>query len=170
MVERVIEVGNIFKLGTRYSIPLKALYLDEKGEERPIVMGSYGIGPARIAAAAIEQHHDRDGAIWPGSIAPFQVHLVTVNVKDPGMRELGEELYRTLNGAGVELLYDDRDERPGVKFKDADLVGIPYRVTVGSRAIKEGQVEIRHRRTREDMFVPAAETVPRIQALLLQTG
>jgi len=169
MVERVIEVGNIFKLGTRYSTPLKALYLDEKGEERPIVMGSYGIGPARIAAAAIEQHHDRDGAMWPVNIAPFQVHLLTVNVKDPAMRELGEKLYGALNGAGVELLYDDRDERPGVKFKDADLVGIPYRVTVGSRAIQEGQVEIRNRRSKQDSFVPVAETVARIQALLLQT-
>ena len=169
MVERVIEVGNIFKLGTRYSTPLKALYLDEKGGERPIVMGSYGMGPARIAAAAIEQHHDRDGAIWPVNIAPFQIHLLTVNVKDPAMRELGEQLYRALNGAGVEVLYDDRDERPGVKFKDADLVGIPYRVTVGSRAIQEGQVEIRNRRTREDMFIPAAEIAPRIEALLLQT-
>ena len=169
MVERVIEVGNIFKLGTRYSTPLKALYLDEKGGERPIVMGSYGIGPARIAAAAIEQHHDRDGAIWPVNIAPFQVHLLTVNVKDPAMRELGEQLYRALNGAGVEVLYDDRDERPGVKFKDADLVGIPYRVTVGSRTIQEGQVEIRNRRSKQDSFVPVAETVARIQALLLQT-
>jgi prolyl-tRNA synthetase len=100
------------------------------------------------------------------NIAPFQVHLLTVNVKDPGMRELGEELYRTLNGAGVELLYDDRDERPGVKFKDADLLGIPYRVTVGSRAVQEGQVEVRNRRTREDMFIPAGEIVSRIQALL----
>lgn len=169
MVERVIEVGNIFKLGTRYSTPLKALYLDEKGQERPIVMGSYGIGPARIAAAAIEQNHDRDGAIWPVNIAPFQIHLLTVNVKDPTMRELGEQLYRALNGAGVEVLYDDRDERPGVKFKDADLVGIPYRVTVGSRTIQEGQVEVRNRRSKQDSFVPVAETVARIQALLLQT-
>ncbi|MFQ5847841.1 MAG: proline--tRNA ligase [Candidatus Methylomirabilales bacterium] len=165
-VERVIEVGNIFKLGTRYSTPLKAVYLDEKGQERPIVMGSYGIGPARIAAAAIEQHHDRDGTMWPLSIAPFQVHLLTVNVKDAAMRGLGEQLYRDLEGAGVEVLYDDRDDRPGVKFKDADLMGLPFRVTVGSRAIREGEVEVRNRRTREDSCVPVAEALPRIQALV----
>jgi len=168
-VEPVIEVGNIFQLGTRYSTALKAVYLDERGQERPIVMGSYGIGPARIAAAAIEQSHDRDGAIWPSSIAPFQIHLVTVNVKDAAMRSLGEELYRSLAAAHVEMLYDDRDERPGVKFKDADLLGIPYRVTVGSRAIKDGQVEIRNRRTKADSMVPVADTVPHIQALLSRT-
>jgi prolyl-tRNA synthetase len=133
----VIEVGNIFKLGTRYSTPLGAVYLDEKGQEHPIVMGSYGIGPARIAAAA----------------------------KDEAMRTVGEELYRQFVAAGVEVLYDDRDERAGVKFKDADLLGIPYRVTVGSRAIREGQIEIRNRRTREDTLVPIAETLPHVQAL-----
>ncbi|MFQ5989311.1 MAG: proline--tRNA ligase, partial [Candidatus Methylomirabilales bacterium] len=159
-VERVIEVGNIFKLGTRYSIPLKAVYLDEKGQELPIVMGSYGIGPARIAAAAIEQNHDQDGIIWPMSIAPFPVLLLTVNVKDEVMRTVAEDLYRQFMAAGVEVLYDDRDERPGVKFKDADLLGIPYRVTVGSRVIREGQVEIRNRRTHEDALVAIADAVP----------
>jgi prolyl-tRNA synthetase len=168
-VERVIEIGNTFQLGTRYSTPLRAVYLDEKGQEHPIVMGSYGIGPARIAAAAIEQNHDRDGAIWPLSIAPFHVTLLTVNVKDEAMRGLGEELYRNLAAAGVDVLYDDRDERPGVKFKDADLSGIPYRVTVGSRAVREGQVEIRNRRTKEDSFVPVAETLPHLQTLLGRT-
>ncbi|MFQ5882303.1 MAG: proline--tRNA ligase [Candidatus Methylomirabilales bacterium] len=168
-VERVIEVGNIFKLGTRYSVPLKAVYLDEKGQERPIVMGSYGIGPARIAAAAIEQNSDQDGIIWPISIAPFQVHLLTVNAKDEAMQRLGEEMYRNLVAAGVEVLYDDRDERAGVKFKDADLLGIPYRVTVGSRAIREGTVEIRNRRTREDSFLPVTETLPHLQALFRRT-
>ncbi|MFQ5532689.1 MAG: proline--tRNA ligase [Candidatus Methylomirabilales bacterium] len=169
-VERVIEVGNIFKLGTRYSVPLRAVYLDERGEERPIVMGSYGIGPARIAAAAIEQNHDSDGIIWPISIAPFEVQLLTVNVKDEAMRGLGEEVYRNLVAAGVEVLYDDREERPGVKFKDADLLGIPYRVTVGSRAIREGQIEIRNRRTKEDSSVPVADVVRRVQALLRATN
>lgn len=168
-VERVIEVGNIFKLGTRYSTPVGAVYLDEKGQEHPIVMGSYGIGPARIAAAAIEQSHDQDGIIWPMSIAPFPVHLLTVNVKDETMRTVGDELYRQFVAAGVEVLYDDRDGRAGVKFKDADLLGIPYRVTVGSRAIREGQVEIRNRRTQEDALVPIAETVPHVQALLTET-
>jgi prolyl-tRNA synthetase len=132
-------------------------------------MGSYGIGPARIAAAAIEQSHDQDGIIWPMSIAPFLVLLLTVNVKDETMRTVGDELYRQFVAAGVEVLYDDRDERAGVKFKDADLLGIPYRVTVGSRAIREGQVEIRNRRTQEDALVPIAETVPHVQALLTET-
>lgn len=167
-VERVIEVGNIFKLGTRYSVPLKAVFLDEQGQEHPIVMGSYGIGPARIAAAAIEQNHDQDGIIWPMSIAPFAVLLLTVNVKDGAMRGVADELYHQLVTAGIEVLYDDRDERAGVKFKDADLLGIPYRVTVGSRAIREGQVEIRNRQTHEDTLVPIAETVPHLQALFAQ--
>lgn len=167
-VERVIEVGNIFKLGIRYSIPLKAVYLDEKGQELPIVMGSYGIGPARIAAAAIEQNHDQDGIIWPLSIAPFPVLLLTVNVKDEAMRTVAEDLYRQFAAAGVEILYDDRDERPGVKFKDADLLGIPYRVTVGSRAIREGQVEIRNRRTHEDALVAIADAVPHVEGRLTQ--
>ena len=110
-VERVIEIGNIFRLGTKYSVPLGALYLDEQGQERPIVMGSYGIGPARIAAAAIEQNHDKDGMIWPETIAPFEVHLLVVNVKDAKMAGMAEELYGALTAAGLDVLYDDRDER-----------------------------------------------------------
>jgi len=137
-VERVIEVGNIFKLGTKYSVSLKAVYLDEQGQERPIVMGSYGIGPARIAAAAIEQNHDTNGIVWPETIAPLQVHLLVVNVKDPKMADLAERLYANLTEAGWEVLFDDRDERPGVKFKDADLLGLPVRITVGTKAVKEG--------------------------------
>jgi prolyl-tRNA synthetase len=165
-VERVIEVGNIFKLGTKYSVPLRAVYLDEQGQERPIVMGSYGIGPARIAAAAIEQNHDPHGIIWPETIAPFQVHLLVVNMKELALAELGERLYATLAGAGLEVLYDDRDDRPGVKFKDADLLGIPLRLTVGSRAVKEGLVEIRRRHTGEEIRVPPGEVVARVRALL----
>jgi prolyl-tRNA synthetase len=165
-VERVIEVGNIFKLGTKYSIPLGALYLDEQGQERPIVMGSYGIGPARIAAAAIEQNHDKDGMIWPETIAPFQVHLLVVNVKDPKMADIAGQVYASLTGAGLEVLYDDRDERPGVKFKDADLLGLPLRVTVGSRALKEGVVEVRRRRTGEVGTVSPAGILTHVQNLL----
>jgi prolyl-tRNA synthetase len=164
-VERVIEVGNIFKLGTKYSVPLKAVYLDEQGQERPIVMGSYGIGPARIAAAAIEQNHDPNGIIWPETIAPFQVHLLVVNTKEARMAELAERLYADLGAAGLEVLYDDRDERPGVKFKDADLLGLPLRVTVGRRAVKEGVVEIRRRRTGEEMAVAPGEVAARVQSL-----
>jgi len=165
-VERAIEVGNIFKLGVKYSVPLKAHFLDEKGEARPIIMGSYGIGPARIAAAAIEQNHDANGIIWPKSIAPFQVHLLVVNVSDSKMREMAERLYEELCRNGIEVLFDDRDERPGVKFKDADLLGIPIRVTVGTLAIKEGLVDIRVRRTGEEVRVPEGEGINRVKARL----
>ena len=112
-------------LGTKYSVPLKAFYLDEKGQEKPIIMGSYGIGPARIAAAAIEQNHDKDGIIWPKSIAPFDVEILPLNMKDARTVEIAEKLYKDLTEKGIEVLMDDRDERAGVKFKDADLIGIP---------------------------------------------
>ena len=120
-----------------------ATYLDEQGQARPIVMGSYGIGPARIVASAIEQRHDADGIVWPWSIAPAQVHVLPVNVKQAPMRETAERLYRELGAAGFETILDDRDERPGVKFKDADLLGLPIRVTVGARLAKDGKVEVR---------------------------
>jgi prolyl-tRNA synthetase len=152
-IERVIEVGNIFKLGTKYSVPLKAVYLDERGQERPIVMGSYGIGPARIAAAAIEQRHDADGIVWPWAIAPCHVHVLPVNVKDRAIRDTAERVYGELTAAGVETLLDDRDERPGVKFKDADLLGIPIRVTVGALLAKESCVEVRTRHDRREVKV-----------------
>jgi prolyl-tRNA synthetase len=164
-VERVIEVGNIFKLGTKYSTTLGATYLDEQGQARPIVMGSYGIGPARIVASAIEQRHDDDGIVWPWSIAPAQVHVLPVNVKQAAMRETAERLYQELGGAGFETLLDDRDERPGVKFKDADLLGIPIRVTVGARLAKDGKVEIRTRRDRQDAAVPPDGVVGAVRDL-----
>jgi prolyl-tRNA synthetase len=153
VVERVIEVGNIFKLGTKYSATLGATYLDEQGQARPIVMGSYGIGPARIVASAIEQRHDSDGIVWPWSIAPAQVLVLPVNPKQPAVREMAERLYRDLGTVGFETILDDRDERPGVKFKDADLLGIPIRVTVGALLGREGKVEVRTRRDRQDVEV-----------------
>jgi prolyl-tRNA synthetase len=153
LVERVIEVGNIFKLGTKYSATLGATYLDEQGHARPIVMGSYGIGPARIVASAIEQRHDADGIVWPWSIAPAQVLVLPVNPKQAAVRETAERLYRDLGAAGYETILDDRDERPGVKFKDADLLGIPIRVTVGALLGREGKVEVRTRRNRQDVAV-----------------
>jgi prolyl-tRNA synthetase len=164
-VERVIEVGNIFKLGTKYSMPLGAVVLDEGGQARPIVMGSYGIGPARIVAAAIEQRHDADGIVWPWSIAPLHVHLLAVNVRDEAQAEAAEALYRELAASGLEVLYDDRDERPGVKFKDADLVGLPIRVTVGNAFVREGVVEVRARRERADRRMPRAQAVGAVQEL-----
>jgi len=146
-IEKVIEVGNIFKLGTKYSVPLKANYLDEQGNEKPIIMGSYGIGPARIAAAAIEQGNDENGIIWPLAIAPYQVLIVPVNVKDQRSMDVAEDLYAALEEKGFEVLMDDRDERAGVKFKDADLIGIPWRVIIGEKNLKEGLVELKERKT-----------------------
>ena len=170
-VERVIEVGNIFKLGTKYSEGLNAMYLDEAGQQKPIVMGSYGIGPARIAAAAVEQRHDADGIIWPWAIAPFHVHLIPVAVKDASQMAAAEDIERALVEAGFDVLMDDRDERAGVKFKDADLLGVPIRVTVGNAFVKEGVVEVRDRATRVDQrvakgqVVEAARVVEAVQAM-----
>jgi len=147
--ERVIEIGNIFKLGTKYSIPLKAFFLDENGQEKPIIMGSYGIGPARIAAAAIEQNHDRDGIIWHKAIAPFDVEILPMNMKDGKTVSTAETLYTEMTEKGIEVLIDDRDERAGVKFKDADLIGVPVQVIIGEKNLRDGYAEIRERRTNE---------------------
>ncbi len=163
-IEKVIEIGNIFKLGTKYSVPLKAFYLDEKGDEKPVVMGSYGIGPARIAAAAIEQNHDKDGIIWPKSIAPFDVEILPLNMKDAGTTEVAERLYRDLNKLGLDVLIDDRDERAGVKFKDADLIGIPTQVILGERNLKEGLVEIKDRKTKNTIKVKIEEVSDRVKS------
>ena len=164
--EKVIEVGNIFRLGTKYSVPLHAVFLDREGNERPIVMGSYGIGPARIASAAVEQNYDKDGIVWPKSIAPFDVEIVPVNVSDARTVEIAGMLYDGLRGAGLEVLMDDRDERPGVKFKDADLIGIPLRLVVGAKNLAEGRVEMKLRRegTVELLAIDAA--VERITAMV----
>ena len=158
-VERVIEIGNIFKLGTKYSKPLKAFYLDEKGEEKSIIMGSYGIGPARIAAAAIEQNHDKDGIIWPKSIAPFDIEILPLNINDAKTMEIAEKFYSDLTEKGFEVLIDDRDERAGVKFKDADLIGIPTQLVIGEKNLKDGLVEIKDRRTKEALKVKVEEAV-----------
>jgi prolyl-tRNA synthetase len=143
---RGIEVGNIFFLGTKYSVPMKCTFLDAAGEERPMVMGTYGIGITRTAAAAIEQHHDGNGIIWPMALAPAHVHVVPVSWSDERLRTTAEQLYRDLQAAGVEVLLDDRDERPGVKFKDADLLGLPLRITIGAKSLDRGNVEWKPRR------------------------
>jgi prolyl-tRNA synthetase len=161
-IERVIEIGNIFKLGTKYSVPLKANYLDEQGNEKPIIMGSYGIGPARIAASAIEQGNDANGAIWPLAIAPFQILIIPVNVKDVRSMDTAEEMYAALEKKGFEVLMDDRDERAGVKFKDADLIGIPWRIVIGEKNLNDGMVEIKERRTGTVEKVNVEEAVERI--------
>jgi prolyl-tRNA synthetase len=145
-IEPAIEVGNIFKLGTRYSEPLGASYLDETGAALPIWMGSYGIGPARIAAAAVEQYADDHGISWPRALAPFAVHLVGIGKADTPERAAAEELYENLLAGGIEVLYDDRDAGPGEKFADAELLGCPLRLTVGARALKTGEAEVQLRR------------------------
>ena len=162
---RVIEVGNIFQLGTKYSEPMGATFLDVDGQERPIVMGSYGIGLARIAAAAIEQHHDGNGIVWPPSIAPFDVHLVLVRASDEVQAALAEQLYAELAAAGFDVLFDDRDMSPGIKFKDADLLGCPAQVVVGKRA-PEGLVELKDRASGERRDVPVADLAPALRELL----
>ncbi|MES0338285.1 MAG: proline--tRNA ligase [Candidatus Magnetobacterium sp. LHC-1] len=146
-IEQVIEIGNIFKLGTKYSAALDAVYLNKDGVEVPIVMGSYGIGPARIAAAAIEQHHDVNGIIWPDSIAPFDVEIIPLNVNDAQTMSVSERLYAELTAKSIEVLLDDRDERAGVKFKDADLLGIPCQIILGPKGLKDGLVEVKRRKT-----------------------
>ena len=161
-VERVIEIGNIFKLGKKYSAPLKAYYLDEKGEEKPIMMGSYGIGPARIAAAAIEQNHDKDGIIWPKSIAPFDIEILPLNVGDARTMEIAERFYKDLTEKGFDVLMDDRDERAGVKFKDADLIGVPTQLIIGEKNLKDGLVEIKDRRTKESQKVKVEEAIEKM--------
>jgi prolyl-tRNA synthetase len=165
-IERVIEIGNIFKLGTKFSEALGAMYLDEEGRERPVVMGSYGIGPARIAAAAVEQLADGDGIVWPASIAPFPVHIVIVNVREETQAAAGQALYAECRQHGLDAILDDRDERPGVKFKDADLLGMPVRVTLGNAWAKNGLMEVRARRTREERKVPHTDVIATIRALL----
>ena len=148
-----IEVGHIFKLETKYSAPLGATFLDEDGTEKPLVMGSYGIGPGRVMAAAVEQHHDQNGIVWPRSMAPYDVHVVAL----PGVEEQAAEAARVLDGAGAEVLLDDRDERAGEKFADADLIGCPLRITVGKKTSEDGAVDVRERGTGEERRVPIAE-------------
>lgn len=147
-VTKGIEVGNIFKLGTKYSKPMNAVYLDKNGKSHPYIMGCYGIGISRTAAAAVEAHYDEHGIKWPISIAPYHVVIVPVNIQDKLQMETSEKMYEELKKAGVEVVLDDRDERAGVKFKDADLIGFPYRVTVG-KTINEGLVEYKTRETGE---------------------
>jgi prolyl-tRNA synthetase len=148
-----IEVGHIFKLETKYSAPLGATFLDEDGSEKPLVMGSYGIGPGRVMAAAVEQHHDEKGIVWPREIAPYDVHVVAL----PGAEAQAEEAARVLDEAGAEVLLDDRDARAGEKFADADLIGLPLRVTVGKKTLEDGAVDVRDRETGGEHRVPVAE-------------
>ncbi len=163
---RGIEVGHIFKLGTKYSEKLGCNFTDEEGNDHPMIMGCYGLGVGRTVAAAIEQNHDKDGIIWPRPLAPFEVLIIAVNPEDEAVKRTAEELYAQLQEKGADVLFDDRDERPGVKFKDADLIGIPVRVTVGAKSLADGKVEVSLRRDREKQLVPPAEAVGKVLELL----
>jgi prolyl-tRNA synthetase len=161
-IEPAIEIGNIFKLGTRYSEPLGATYLDESGKEQLVWMGSYGFGPARAAAAAVEQFADEHGISWPRAISPFDVELVVLGKPGSEERALADRLYEALTTLGLDTLYDERDAGPGEKFADAELLGCPARVTVGRRTLQGGELEVQIRRGRESRTVPldgAAEAV-----------
>jgi prolyl-tRNA synthetase len=163
---RGIEVGQVFYLGTKYSEAMRATFLDAAGQERVMEMGCYGIGITRTAAAAIEQHHDDAGIIWPLALAPAHVHLIAVNPKDSAQSTAAERLYADLGSAGLEVLYDDREERPGVKFKDADLIGVPFRITVGPKALARGAVECKARGESTAGELPLGDAVARLVALV----
>jgi prolyl-tRNA synthetase len=164
---RGVEVGQVFFLGTKYSVPMKCNFLDTDGKDKPMTMGCYGIGVTRIAAAAIEQNHDKDGIVWPVAIAPFEVALLSLQAGDPQVTEVAERLYAELGKAGLEVLFDDRDERPGVKFKDADLIGLPYRIAVGKKGVAEGVVELKARRGVEVLKVKIDEVVAMVSAKII---
>jgi len=161
-----MEIGHIFKLGTKYSESMGAMVLTHDGKQVPIVMGSYGIGVERIISACVEQRHDDDGIIWPQSLAPFDVVVTITNMKQDELREAGERLYDELQRAGLEVLLDDRDERAGVKFKDADLIGMPYRITIGKK-ISDGVVELFDRRAKKSEDVKIGDVVAHVQKLAL---
>ena len=164
-VYKAAEVGHIFKLGTKYSESMEAMVLTADGKQTPIVMGSYGIGLERIMSSAVELYHDDDGIIWPVSIAPFTVIITPINYKD-GMKEAADRLYDELQKAGIDVLLDDRPERPGVKFKDADLIGIPFRAVIGAEKLKEGKVEIFTRASKSAEVVDLNTVVAVLRAKL----
>ncbi len=157
--QTAIEVGHIFKFGSRYSEPLGASFLDEDGIEKPLIGGSYGVGPARVMAAAVEQHHDENGIVWPSSIAPYDVHVLSLDGGSDDVRARAEELVAELGGAGLDVLYDDRDERPGEKFADADLIGCPVRVIVGKKTLDDGAADVRRRDGSSEQRVAIADVL-----------
>jgi prolyl-tRNA synthetase len=163
---RGIEVGHIFKLGDSYSRAMNATFQDSGGEKRYFVMGCYGIGVSRIVAAAIEQNHDDNGIVFPLPIAPFQVIVLNLGLNNEEITEAATGIYDGLRSRGVDVLFDDRDERPGVKFKDADLIGIPFRLTIGKRFMKEGLVEIRRRSDGQILTLPPDKAVEELIALI----
>ena len=157
---RGVEVGNIFQLGTRYSDSLGCKFLDKDGQAKPVIMGSYGIGSGRLLACIAEEYHDEYGLKWPITVAPYEAHLTVLS----GAEETANQLYAQLQAEGIEVLYDDRDETAGVKFKDADLIGVPLRLTVSTRSLKESGVEFKRRTEKDRTVVPLQETVARVKA------
>jgi prolyl-tRNA synthetase len=156
-------VGHVFKLGTRYSKKMNSVYLDDKGQLHPMVMGCYGIGVNRILAAAVENHHDEAGILWPPELAPYQVEIVSLDHKKLQIVETAHTLHDTLEKAGIEVLWDDRDAAPGVKFADADLIGIPVRVTVGKRTLEAGTVDVRTRKNKDQKSVTLEQVVQTVK-------
>jgi prolyl-tRNA synthetase len=161
---RGIEVGHIFYFGTKYSDPMKAVVAGPDGQERPVHMGSYGIGPSRLAAAIIEASHDEAGIVWPDAVAPFRVALLNLKVGDSSTDAACETIYRALGARGIDVLYDDRDERPGAKFATADLLGMPWQVLVGPKGLAEGKVELKRRATGERTLMSVEDAVAQLSA------
>ncbi|MGC9394779.1 MAG: proline--tRNA ligase [Anaerolineae bacterium] len=166
--ERGVEVGNIFKLGTRYTDAMGARFLDQDGELKPVVMGSYGIGIGRLLACVAEMHNDDYGLIWPVTVAPYPVHLLTLGPADSEAMAVAEQLYADLQAAGIDVLFDDRDRSPGIKFNDADLIGVPLRVTVAARGLKQQSVEVKRRDQKEREFVPLTDIIPALKARIAE--
>jgi prolyl-tRNA synthetase len=160
-IYRGIEVGHVFKLGTKYSEAMNCVYLDEKGDRQPMIMGCYGLGVGRTVASAIEQNHDADGIVWPIPIAPFEVVVTSVG-KEENVIAMATEVYEKLKAAGIDVLFDDRDERPGVKFKDADLIGFPLRIAVGAKSLANGHVEWSFRTDRAKQLGEPAAVLERV--------
>ncbi|MFW6367181.1 MAG: His/Gly/Thr/Pro-type tRNA ligase C-terminal domain-containing protein, partial [bacterium] len=162
-MKRGIEIGNIFQLGTKYTEAMGCNYLDENGKAHPMIMGCYGIGVGRTMASVIEQSHDEYGPIWPMSIAPYQVHICALNAKKPEVAESADRLYRELTDAGIEVLYDDRGEKAGFMFSDADLIGVPLRLVVSPKTVAAEKVEFKTRDGDEKAMLPTAEVVPEMR-------
>ena len=166
-ITRGIEVGHIFQLGTKYSEAMNARVLNEDGKNITVTMGCYGIGVSRVVAAAIEQNHDDSGIIWPHEMAPFQLYIIPLNMhKSEAVARCAEDLYQQLRSAGVDVLMDDRNERPGVKFADMELIGIPHRLVIGDRALADGNIEYKSRRGEESQLIPQADILAFLQTAL----
>ncbi|MDP2949268.1 MAG: His/Gly/Thr/Pro-type tRNA ligase C-terminal domain-containing protein, partial [Chloroflexota bacterium] len=170
-LQRAIEMGHVFKLGTVYSDKLGATFLDRDGVAKPVVMGTYGIGTGRLLSAVVEANHDEQGITWPPALAPYQTHLVALGMDRPEVVGACQRLYQELqsaSGGGISVLYDDRDESPGVKFNDADLLGMPLRLTVSPRTLEKASVEVKRRRQRESTLIPLDEAAAQIAERLRQ--